>query len=240
MKRCFSRSAGLLLIVTLVLCIPNIAVPGEKPGVKPIPKTLKGFWLGTLTPPGRELRIAFKFHQDQSSGELSGTMDSIDEKVKDLPLNDLKYNPADGKISVGILVINASFEGRYKEKAGGFVGIWKQGKFTLPVVLKPIKKIPEPGISKKTAIKMDPALYDQFAGDYQYKPGRMVHVTKENNRLFVQLTGNPKAEVFPESPNRFFVKVIDGDFTFVKGADGKVTAVIFRHGNRRMRANRVK
>jgi D-alanyl-D-alanine-carboxypeptidase/D-alanyl-D-alanine-endopeptidase len=51
-------------------------------------------------------------------------------------------------------------------------------------------------------------------------------VTREGNRLFAQLTGQPKFEIFPKSETEYFGKVVDAQVTFVKDATGKVTKAI--------------
>jgi D-alanyl-D-alanine-carboxypeptidase/D-alanyl-D-alanine-endopeptidase len=53
----------------------------------------------------------------------------------------------------------------------------------------------------------DPARYDGFVGRYQLTPELVAEFTREGDRLFTQLTGQPRAEVFPEGERDFFLKV---------------------------------
>ena len=55
----------------------------------------------------------------------------------------------------------------------------------------------------------------------------------------MQGTGQPKAEVFPESETNFFAKVVDAQLTFVKDASGKVTHLVL-HQNGEHEAKRLK
>ena len=43
------------------------------------------------------------------------------------------------------------------------------------------------------------------------------------NRLYIQLTGQPKFEIFPSAPNEFFWKVTDARITFLRDEKGRVT-----------------
>ncbi|HEX4959945.1 MAG TPA: serine hydrolase [Thermoanaerobaculia bacterium] len=74
--------------------------------------------------------------------------------------------------------------------------------------------------------KVDPSLYDTYAGTYELMPNFSLVVTREGDRIFTQATGQQKLEIFPESETRFFLKVVDAQLEFVRGADGKVTGLI--------------
>src|SRR5262249_52664489 len=84
----------------------------------------------------------------------------------------------------------------------------------------------EPLPRERQAVQVDPALYDAYAGEYELRPGFSIIVTREGDRIFAQATGQPKIEIFPESETRFFLKVVDAQVEFVRGADGKVTGLV--------------
>ncbi len=84
---------------------------------------------------------------------------------------------------------------------------------------------------------MDPAGYASLLGkyDYHFVPsyGQVkvtMTVTGEGNRLFAQLTGQPKFEILPNSETEFFWKALDAQITFVKDKKGKVTKAIHHSG----------
>ncbi len=87
-------------------------------------------------------------------------------------------------------------------------------------------------------VRVDPALYDAYAGDYELAPNFILTVTREGDRLMTQATGQQKVEVFPASETEFFLKVVDARITFVKGPDGKVTSLVLRQNGREMPARR--
>jgi hypothetical protein len=88
------------------------------------------------------------------------------------------------------------------------------------------------------AVKVDPAVYDAYVGRYSYGAAVMT-VTREGDRLFAELTGQPKFEIFPKSETEFFWKVVNAQVTFVKGPDGKVTKAVHRQGGQTFDAPRL-
>jgi CubicO group peptidase (beta-lactamase class C family) len=92
---------------------------------------------------------------------------------------------------------------------------------------------------QRTATTIEPSILPRYVGRYQFAPSVFLTVTRDGNRLFAQLTGQAAYEVFPESPTRFFLKVVDAQLTFESDAEGKVTAVVLHQNGRDQRAARV-
>ncbi len=88
--------------------------------------------------------------------------------------------------------------------------------------------VPKPKEHKEVAV--DPRLFDGYVGSYQLTPNFILTVTREGDHLFVQATGQAKAEVFPESDRDFFYKVVDAQITFVTDSQGKATELILHQG----------
>lgn len=85
----------------------------------------------------------------------------------------------------------------------------------------PLAPQPKP----RTAIEIDPALLENYAGTYELGPEFYLTVTTENGRLLVQATGQDQLEALPESETKFFLKTVDAQITFTLGADGKATGL---------------
>jgi hypothetical protein len=64
-------------------------------------------------------------------------------------------------------------------------------------------------------------------------------VTRENDRLFTQLTGQPRIQVFPESATEFFLKVVDAQITFEVEDGAKAAALVLHQAGRDLRAARI-
>lgn len=75
-------------------------------------------------------------------------------------------------------------------------------------------------------VAVDPKLLLDYVGQYELTPGSVLNITVEADKLWAQVTGQPKVELFPESQTKFFLKVADAQLTFVKDADGKVTRLV--------------
>jgi len=90
--------------------------------------------------------------------------------------------------------------------------------------------VPYEAPKQRTAISIDPKVLDGYVGRYQLTPQFIVTVTREQGSLYVQATGQPKFEIFAESPTEFFLKVVNAQVTFVTGANGRATEMILHQG----------
>jgi len=76
----------------------------------------------------------------------------------------------------------------------------------------------------RETVEVDPALYDDYVGRYRLDEDVVVTVTRQDDRLFVQLTGQPRLQVLPESGTRYFLRVVDTQITFGRAAGGAAAA----------------
>jgi CubicO group peptidase (beta-lactamase class C family) len=93
---------------------------------------------------------------------------------------------------------------------------------------------------EKVIAKVDPKTLDAYVGQYEIAPNFILTVTKEGDRLISQATGQPTAELFAESENKFFLKDADAQFTFLKDEKGNVIQVNIRRGTREFQARKIK
>ncbi len=94
-----------------------------------------------------------------------------------------------------------------------------------------------PRLADLVEAKVDPAIYDSVVGKYDYGQGQMIlTVTRDGDRLFAQMSGQPKFEIFPKSDTEFFWKVVDAQITFVKDDKGKVIKAIHHQGGHTLEA----
>lgn len=91
----------------------------------------------------------------------------------------------------------------------------------------------------KVIAKVNPSIFDSYAGQYQFGPGFSLTITREGDQLMGQATNMPKVEFYPESDTKFFLKVIDGELEFVKNEKGEVTEVIFNMNGRLVHGKKV-
>ncbi|MFA5075177.1 MAG: serine hydrolase [Candidatus Babeliales bacterium] len=92
---------------------------------------------------------------------------------------------------------------------------------------------------KLIVISINPEVYNQYVGDYKLKENFFLTITKENNKLFVQATGQSKFQIYPESETKFFYKYINAQISFVRDEDNKVTKLILHQGGMDQEADKV-
>jgi CubicO group peptidase (beta-lactamase class C family) len=115
-----------------------------------------------------------------------------------------------------------------------------QGKVTKAVHHQGGQTINAPRLEDLKEAKVDPATYDAFIGKYDYGEGKTIlTVSREGDRLFAQLTGQPKFEIFPKSPTEFFWKAVDAQIQFVKNDAGKITKAIHHQGGHTLEAPKI-
>lgn len=94
-------------------------------------------------------------------------------------------------------------------------------------------------VSSARALKVDPQIYDTYAGEYQLAPTFTITVTREGDRLTAQATGQPRFDMFPESETKFFLRLVDADFVR-EGWEGAVTHLILHQGGMDQTGRKIK
>lgn len=131
----------------------------------------------------------------------------------------------------------------YKAQLGGPVEISFQSRFTdtflkrqgrWQVVARHYSRLPP----ERTAVKLDPKVYEPYIGAYEIAPNFVLSVTKEGDKLVSQATGQPKFELLPESETAFFIKDIPALFIFMRGEKGDVNQLITVQDGRIVSAKR--
>jgi hypothetical protein len=57
-------------------------------------------------------------------------------------------------------------------------------------------------------------------------------IRAESGRLFVRATGQAEYEPFAESENRFFMRIVDAQGTFLRNKDGMVDRLLWHQGGK--------
>ena len=100
----------------------------------------------------------------------------------------------------------------------------------------PLREQPKP----REVVEIDPSILPAFAGEYLLAPGVTVTITNQDDRLFAQLTGQQRFEIFPESERRFFFRVVDAQITFSDPVDGAAPALMLHQNGQNQTAPRIK
>ena len=92
---------------------------------------------------------------------------------------------------------------------------------------------------ERLVAKVDPRLYDAYAGRYELPIGATLAISRERDRLFVDASGHGKMELFAESETKFFLQSMNVQVTFFRGAGGRVDRLSVRQDHQEMPARRV-
>lgn len=97
-----------------------------------------------------------------------------------------------------------------------------------------------PRLEDLTETRIGTADAEAIAGKYDYGQGKVILTVSRNGaRVFAQLTGQPKFEIFPKTANEYFWKVVDAQVTFVRDGAGRVTKAIHHQGGRTFEAPKI-
>ncbi|HEX6125720.1 MAG TPA: serine hydrolase [Pyrinomonadaceae bacterium] len=100
-------------------------------------------------------------------------------------------------------------------------------------------KTSKPLPPERQAMALDPGIYDRYSGVYELAPSFSLTITREGAKLMAQGTGQPKIELFPDSPTTFFAKEVEVRIEFVIGGDGKASSIILSQGGQRLTGKKI-
>jgi serine-type D-Ala-D-Ala carboxypeptidase/endopeptidase len=90
-----------------------------------------------------------------------------------------------------------------------------------------------------TQIAVDPKLFDGYVGRYQLASNFILTITRNGARLFVQATGQPKFEIFPESERDYFLGAVNAQITFDTDSQGRATGLVLHQNGKNKPAKRL-
>ncbi len=96
-----------------------------------------------------------------------------------------------------------------------------------------------PTLKLRLPAKINTGVYSRYVGEYELAPGAVITITREQNKLLAQLTGQGKYRLYPASETSFFYRIVDAQVTFVKASSGKVEKLILHQNGRDLPANKV-
>jgi CubicO group peptidase (beta-lactamase class C family) len=95
-------------------------------------------------------------------------------------------------------------------------------------------------IPSENGIKVDGKILETYVGEYEIPSMMTFSVTRVQDKIFIQGEGQEQFEIFADTENKFFAKVDDAQFEFVKDDSGKVTKAILKQRGRQAEANKIK
>jgi CubicO group peptidase (beta-lactamase class C family) len=82
----------------------------------------------------------------------------------------------------------------------------------------------------RSVVPVDAKTLANYPGTYEMAPQFALVISDDEGHLAVQATGQPKLQLFAESPTRFFLTEVDAEVEFVSDDQGKVTSLILHQG----------
>lgn len=98
------------------------------------------------------------------------------------------------------------------------------------VAAKPGVPLPQP--SFPPAVALDSATLDGYVGRYVASPALAFTVTRDGDRLMVQLTGQPANPVYASAKDAFYYKIVDARISFERDANGNVKDLVLHQNGR--------
>ena len=92
----------------------------------------------------------------------------------------------------------------------------------------------------RTAIALDEATLEGYVGTYPLSPTFVITVTREAARVFGRATGQPRFELFAETRDKFFLKVVDAQISFTRGPQGEVNGLVLHQNGKDQPASKQK
>jgi CubicO group peptidase (beta-lactamase class C family) len=81
--------------------------------------------------------------------------------------------------------------------------------------------------SEREPVKVDPAVYAEYVGEYEFRPGQTRKIVQENGKLLLVAGPGARFELFPASAARYFIESDAGIWhQFNRNAGGQVSELV--------------
>ncbi|MBX3563220.1 MAG: serine hydrolase [Sphingomonas sp.] len=92
--------------------------------------------------------------------------------------------------------------------------------------------------SERKAVTLPADALKQYEGTYEISPRFGFTIRADGARLTAQATGQNALDLFAETPDHFFFKVVDAQIDFTRDATGKIDGAVMHQNGRDMKAVR--
>jgi CubicO group peptidase (beta-lactamase class C family) len=76
-------------------------------------------------------------------------------------------------------------------------------------------------------------------GRYDYGSGMVLTVTAEGDKLFAQMSGQSRFQIFPRGNDEFYWKVVDASIKFLRNEQGEISGAIHYQGGRELNVKKM-
>src|SRR5271169_3186583 len=129
----FARGMMTSLIALFIMVCFWGQASGKTPEGQASTKGIEGDWMGTLKPPGGELRLVLHIAKSDD-GNPKATLDSIDQGANGIPVSSILLK--DSKLKLAVDAIGGSYEGKVSGDGTVVEGTWTQSGQSFPLDFK--------------------------------------------------------------------------------------------------------
>ncbi|KAB1159804.1 serine hydrolase [Tenacibaculum aiptasiae] len=154
--------------------------------------------------------------------QLYSKREGSSKDFKIYPTSATNFSFEDGFIAYEFFDKGGKKEALFKNRINKEKGVWIN------------KKAPK----EKKEIKVTADILKKYVGAYELQPNFIITIRTKNNQIFAQATGQPEFEIFAETNNKFFLKVVKASIEFHTNDAGVVDALTLYQGGRVMKAKK--
>jgi CubicO group peptidase (beta-lactamase class C family) len=201
---------------------------------------IAGDWQGTLKGAGPDSRLVLHITK-MDKGVWSASLQDIDNSPDSTPVTSITLQEFTLKFSIDSRI---AYEGKLSADRTAIIGSWKEDKDSpKPLEFHRATKetawpLPDPNWGHNLAT-VDARIFDGYVGRYQLTPNILLSISREGNHLYLQLTGQPRFELFPASEKEYFLKVVRAEVSFSTDSHGVATGLVLHQGGRDIPARRI-
>ena len=93
-----------------------------------------------------------------------------------------------------------------------------------------IKALQELGVDFAPMVEVSAEILQSYVGKYQLTPQFFIEVTSENDKIYIQATGQPRFEIFAKNETEFYLKVVNAQIVFKVNDEQKVESLTLFQG----------
>lgn len=151
---------NLYLLSLLIVLSLSEAFGGERIYIE---NDIVGTWLGTMKINDKlELRFAYVIAEDDS-GKLSATMNVIEQKAYDIPMDIVEFSK--GNLKIEFTSAQISYTGAYDYEGKVFIGAYQQGEARFDLNLHKVDQLPKEVVRTQLPIRPFPYQEEEVAFD---------------------------------------------------------------------------
>lgn len=122
--------------------------------------------------------------------------------------------------------------------------IFLQNHNNVSIPLRSIRSIlynkPLPVVKVRMEITLPQTQLEKLVGIYEVEKDFQITITRDDNQLYVALTGQNAIPIYPETETLFFLKVVDAQLQFQQNASGESLSLTLLQNGNKAKAKRIK